>query len=492
MKKILTFFFCMMLLAVNCEGARLFEYRGVFPAARDTYAKISNYVLLKKGSLVKFTIQERNERVKGGVIVAKIKLTSDEKVSFENLRGITEFKAPESGIYEITTVPATNIPEELSFLLSIFETQEDEAAASEHLGGYIKPDYSEEKTEQVLNIATQTEEVAAPETVEEEELTEDSVAADDDLLFGNPETDVLSGTPEDIFKSGVVLEPVITSKALVELPENAVFVYKNSFSVLESPSDRYLAWPQDVQWGGEGNLWVLDSQKRRLQYFTEKGEMQKAFGEKGTKDGQLGLPVAIAILGDMIFVSDYSNHALHLFNSSGLWQNSIKSDKSAGLFLDFPGSVCFRHEEMWVPDRGNSGILCFDLKGTFLGTFVSTHEAPIESPISVRADEDSLFVMQKNGIMKVFNPMGTLESSVNTACKEVSGFEYDFWGSFWICDGVNSVVKRFDQKGRVLLEISSPSGLPEPWIPTSLALRNDGKLAVADAANKMVHIFAVE
>ena len=75
MKKILTFFFCMMLLAVNCEGARLFEYRGVFPAARDTYAKISNYVLLKKGSLVKFTIQERNERVKGGVIVAKIKLT---------------------------------------------------------------------------------------------------------------------------------------------------------------------------------------------------------------------------------------------------------------------------------------------------------------------------------------------------------------------------------------------------------------------------------
>jgi hypothetical protein len=220
--------------------------------------------------------------------------------------------------------------------------------------------------------------------------------------------------------------------------------------------------------------------------------MQKAFGDKGSKDAQLGLPVAIAILGDMIFVSDYSNHALHLFNDSGLWQRSIKSNKSSGLLLDFPGSICFRHEEMWVPDRGNSGILCFDLNGSFLGTFVSTHEAPIESPISVRADEDSLFVMQKNGIMKIFNPMGTLEASVNTGCKEVSGFEYDFWGGFWICDGVNSVVKRFDQKGRVLLEISSPSGLQEPWIPTSLALRNDGKLAVADAANKMVHIFAVE
>ena len=42
-----------------------------------------------------------------------------------------------------------------------------------------------------------------------------------------------------------------------------------------------------------------DSQKRQLQYFTEKVKCKRLLVRK-TKDGQLGLPVAIAILGDMI------------------------------------------------------------------------------------------------------------------------------------------------------------------------------------------------
>ena len=77
---------------------------------------------------------------------------------------------------------------------------------------------------------------------------------------------------------------------------------------------------------------------------------------------------------------------------------------------------------MWVPDRGNSGIM-FDLRH-FSGD-ICFYASSDRVSYKCKADEDSLFVMQKNGIMKVFNLWG-LWVSVNTACKEVSGFEYIF------------------------------------------------------------------
>lgn len=542
---------------VLCQGARLFEYRGVFNMHGEKYARISNYVLLKKGSRVRFEITLRSKVVRGEIVVTRLRLTSDESISYENPQGIREFTVMESGIYEVVTEPVGIVgADELRFLLSVRETegtelnedgvvQEDLTAklgASErdvigglsHLvggkldetgaGGLPLAGLAEvvERTEE--EVAAQEahgaqeddpeadyEAIATPaisvEIIDEledspeglplehlylsEELTADSVASDDDYLFGDKSLENLDEEAYKVLKNSLAEEPMEELMPLEQLSELAVFDYEFGFSVLEHELDLYMAWPQDLQWL-ERDLWLLDGQRRRVLNFTQRGALRRAFGEKGSGDGKFGLPIYLAVRGDNLYISDYTNRSLLIFDYAGEFQQALKTDRNTGLKLSYPGSICFRHDEIWVPDSGSSGILCFDLDHNFLGTFVSSDEAPIVEPIIVRANDSHLFVMQKDGVIRFLNPMGSVESSLNTGCTDVLAFELDPWGGFWICDGEKGLVRRFDFKGNDLAILKAPMGLKENWIPTSVSIRKDGKVAVADAANKMIHIFAVK
>ncbi len=279
---------------------------------------------------------------------------------------------------------------------------------------------------------------------------------------------------------------------LKELPTEFNYVLQNSFAALENENDKVVSWPHDICWAKDGTIWVLDSQRRRVMHYTIDGKSCGAFGSKGVIKGELGLPSALTNVENNLYVSDYSNHAIHVFDSAGIWIKSIKSDKKNGLNITFPGGICLRHDEMWVPDKASSGILCFDLNGVFLGTFESTRESPIESPLCVRANDKYLFIMQENGVLKVFNPMGVLEKSINTECGEILGFDTDPWGGFWVCDGASGVVKRLEINGKQQFIISSPEHLDEEWLPTSISVRTDGKIAITDANNKMVHVFSIK
>jgi hypothetical protein len=529
-----------------CHGARLFEYRGVFNMHGDKFARISNYVLLKKGSRVRFEISLRTRVVKGEIVVTRLRLTSDNSISYENPQGIREFTVMESGIYEVVTEPLGVVgADEVRFLLSVQETEAEELGAraegSEELASKLGKSEREmigelsdfvgnklvggeagglglaglaevvERTEEEheleqelaakvasyenVDILDELEDVEAGLLSEQmylsEELTADSVASDDDYLFGNKAVSNLDEVASKVLKNSVAEEPMVELKALESMSEGATFEYEFGFSVLEHEQDIYIAWPQDVQWV-ERDLWVLDSQRRRILSFTQRGDLRRAFGEKGNEAGGLGLPVYLAVRGDNLYISDYTNRSLLIFNYAGEFQQALKTDRNTGLRLSYPGAICFRHDEMWVPDSGTSGILCFDLEHNFLGTFVSSDEAPIVEPIIVRASDTHLFVMQKNGVIKLLNPMGSVESSLNTGCSDVLAFELDYWGGLWLCDGEKGLVRRFDLKGNTISLLKAPMGLKESWVPTSISIRKDGKVAVADAANKMIHIFGVK
>ncbi len=526
-----------------CHGARLFEYRGVFHlqgSRGDGYNKISNYVLLKKGSRVKFHISLRTNILKGQVLVTRIRLTSDANINYENPKGIEEFTVLESGIYEVVTEPIGVVgTDELRFLLTVKETDEvelegvgeemtprldkaeeavississlveDREAEIEKLGEAVK-DLEERVSEAIIsetfkdvgvelgdNLLSTEVEVGEltpyPENFNylSEELTADSVAADDDYLFGDETVANLDEVASKVLKHSTAAEPVLKVVPRKELHDFSKFIYESSFSVLEHELDFFTAWPQDLAWSGF-DLWLLDSQRRRIINFTSSGTLRRAFGQKGTSVGQLGLPVYITVEEDNLYVSDYTNRSLYMFDYAGNLRLALRSDVNTGLKLNNPGSLCFRHGEMWLPDTGTSGILCFDNEHNFLGTFISNAEAPIEEPIIVRADDSYLFVMQKNGHIKVLNPMGTVDKSIDTNCNDVLGFELDHWGKFWLCDGEKGLVKRFDEGGNTLTELDMPENLREKWLPTSISIRADGKVAVSDAANKMIHIFTVK
>lgn len=734
----------LVIVANIAFAAKLFDYRGVFPADRSSDAKITNYMLLKKAARIKFEIEDQKQNPETGIIISQVKLTSDPSVVFNESTGIKELELPETGIYEITLLPKVQPGTELRFVLRVVETanlteevkditvKTETVTASETVIAPIAsskidnswkpepavpvqsppekntPETAPVKADPVLatepiNIAgavimppVDTPEIRAAQTGTESldtlkvallspqkgfflnTLTGFRLAMPIDTNIGqkfsseifhrgadgsevkvncsffSPEPGILSGFLEKVVP-GSVYHLKVTDKAEVVLSESfaafpdlagefvqegnvlkiilkwprieglmpnpagqvialngcevrinagdaelmklevnekllplglsgkanyradlfglefslpvnlvdasgcrlevlapidgnnekspvfsmvwqndkssagvdendddfseveaiysgeiegqkttfseenvtplksldfqATFQLEKSFSILENASEENLAWPQDLTWDSTGRLWILDSQKRRVLRFTSDGKIMKAFSGKGNTDGLMDLPVAMAVSNDHVFISDSARHAIHKFKMDGSFAGYIKNDPAVGNLIDLPAGICFRKDEMWVADRGNGKILCFNPQGGFLGSFSSTPAAPIVSPVSIRADADSLFILEKNGLVKKFSPMGSFDATFQTGCRDGLGFDVDAWGTIWVCDAEKFQVLRFSSAGSRIAELAAPPA-PKPWLPTAVAVRIDGKIAVADAQNKMVHIYS--
>lgn len=279
-------------------------------------------------------------------------------------------------------------------------------------------------------------------------------------------------------------EAVIAS--IDNLPDSAAFNVIQSFPVYQNDTDRIVAWPHEIVWGSGDNLWVLDSQRKMVVCYSSTGQIVNKFGSASQQ--LLGVPSAIAHEMGSIFVSDAAKRSIFQFDELGNLSGTINSRSDAGQIFEVPGAITFRQSEMWVVERGADRILCFDNRGSFLGSFSSTAEAPFRSPVAIRSDKDGLIILEQSGLVKKFSSMGKFLSTFQTASVEPNGLDVDPWGTIWVCDAAKHEVVRFSAGGSRLSHISAPPG-PKPWIPTSVAVREDGVVAVADAQNKLIHIF---
>ncbi len=724
MKRIVAAALLLIIFAGAAHASRLFDYRGIFPADRESNSRITNYILLKKDARIRFEVEEQGLGATDKVRVDKVELTSQTSVSFSDAAGIKTLNIPETGIYEITLAPASDQPGEIRFVLKVVETTDEVASetvpvaptastASAAVPAITTADITQAvivnnpqpvvasegvvfSGDQLPLTASAASAVVAPLTaspvveindssdmpvlkapaaghfinplsgfkfvgegmnlIPEQERRQrikifnrlaDNSLAETAGSFFSPEPDILMFLPEKIlsgalyyievydaagnrraeyrafalpelsaeFKKvasdllliniswqsqpGLMPNPAgqmlalqncdvtvyadaetlvnltsehtvqpfgslnqvnwrarpynleieipvagIASECRVEimaavdgseqkavasraswqkageeddfsdveasddliyekpkeefsiasftareqLPETAGFAIEKSFILVDNEADSLVSWPQDVVWDENGSLWVLDSQLRRIANYNAAGMLRTSFGTRGDTPGTLGLPVALAQKGENLFVSDTSRHAVHKFNNEGLFVVSILSEPSSGVVIDLPGGICFRKDEMWVADRGTARILCFNQQGGFLGSFGSTAAAPIEAPVSIRADADSLYILEKSGLVKKFSPMGQFDATFQSGSSDGSGLEVDRWGGVWVCDAGKFRVARFSKKGAALTELKAPPAA-RPWLPTAVAVRSDGKVAVADAANKMLHIF---
>lgn len=74
-----------------------------------------------------------------------------------------------------------------------------------------------------------------------------------------------------------------------------------------------------------GYIYVTDYFNRRVAVFNSAGEWQFNFGTQGSGNGQLDLPTDIAISNDgsKVYVLDYFNNRVEIFNSNGVYQAQI-------------------------------------------------------------------------------------------------------------------------------------------------------------------------
>ena len=117
--------------------------------------------------------------------------------------------------------------------------------------------------------------------------------------------------------------------------------------------------PRYVAIDGRGNIVVSDYDNHQLLVFSGKdGSLLQRVGTAGSGDGQLNMPLGVAMTREgQYVVADSRNHRVMVFESDGSFVRSIGSRGEAEGELQFPMGVAVDHAgDITVADWGNNRI----------------------------------------------------------------------------------------------------------------------------------------
>src|SRR5579859_6848374 len=86
-----------------------------------------------------------------------------------------------------------------------------------------------------------------------------------------------------------------------------------------------------------------------------------SFGDSGTSNGQLNSPEGVAVRQNEIYVTDYGNNRVQIFNLDGIYISQFPATAPSAIAIDKNGVV-------YVTSSTSSQILKFDQNGNPLGT----------------------------------------------------------------------------------------------------------------------------
>ena len=289
-------------------------------------------------------------------------------------------------------------------------------------------------------------------------------------------------------------EPVEQPK---QISYNGKLKLSNSFEAYRFLGDKNKCWPKSICFDNKNNLWLLDGQLCHIICYSSKGTELLCFGKKGNARNELGIPVSLCVYKDYILVGDRQKNCIHIFNKKGDWVNAIQNDPKVGLKISNPVAISIRGDEIWVGDGSTNRVLCFDKNFSFLGSFGSSKESKINSISSISTDNEFIYILEEEGVLKKFGTMGNFISAVPTDSKYALGLFVDSRKNFWIADLEQGTVSCLSSEGKTLYSIDrkSLSGLfneSNKFAPSSVAISSSAKIAVADTYSKQIKIFEIK
>ncbi len=155
--------------------------------------------------------------------------------------------------------------------------------------------------------------------------------------------------------------------------------------------------PADVAFGAHGEVFVADGYgNSRVVKFTKDGKFIKAWGKKGTGDGEFNLVHAVVVDSDgTVYVGDRENNRVQIFDGDGNFKDKwTEFGAPFGLFLDR------HHHRFLVADGRAHKCLVIDPHGKVLETWGSQGKdaGEFDLPHSVSMDSDgAVYVTEITG-----------------------------------------------------------------------------------------------
>ena len=212
--------------------------------------------------------------------------------------------------------------------------------------------------------------------------------------------------------------------------------------------------PFGAAFDANNHLYVTDTHNHRVQKFdiasTDTYLFQFKFGSQGSGHGKLDVPVGITLQNGKLYISEYNNHRISVFQLDGQFSHIIGSG-----CVQYPWHIAVSsNDQLLVANSGHHCISIFTLNGNYVGKFGTqgTGRGQLSSPVGIATDMYGFILVTEYGNNRV------------------SIFDKD--GVFLYC---------FGSKGSGHGQFNNPRGIA--FSPT-------GDIYISDSNNKRIQIFS--
>ena len=161
-----------------------------------------------------------------------------------------------------------------------------------------------------------------------------------------------------------------------------------------------------------GRIYVVDSKAGQVRYYNGTGQFEGTFGAPGTEPDRFGFPSDIAIdpLTGEIFVSDWGNRRISVWDRDGLWLRNIAAplnDDGEAIFLRPAGLGMDDAGNLYVVDNLLSCVVVMSQWGLLVDVFGyqfgQYHTGELNIPVDAASDGNRVYVTSSaDGRVQVF------------------------------------------------------------------------------------------
>jgi uncharacterized protein (TIGR03663 family) len=275
------------------------------------------------------------------------------------------------------------------------------------------------------------------------------------------------------------------------------------------------AYPRNMAFDAQGNVYVVDSDNSRIQKFDASGKFLLAWGNKSPENapapqGTFNQPWGIAVdKAGNVYVADTWNHRIQKFDANGkfltMWgTNGDTRGIAQGNPLQFYGPRAIAIDaqgNLHVTDTGNKRVTKFTANGEPLAQYggVGTESGEFQEPVGIGIDQQGNIYIADTWNQRIqkfdanFNyvtqwPVQAWESQ-SVVNKPYLAVDAD--GNVFVSDPEGSRIIKFSNDGK-LLAVFGVRGvdLASFNLPTGLTFDAQGNLYVADSGNQRILVFA--
>jgi sugar lactone lactonase YvrE len=267
----------------------------------------------------------------------------------------------------------------------------------------------------------------------------------------------------------------------------------------EPPGHARLREPHGIAVAANGDVYVADTNNHRIVKLGRRLELLATWGTFGRGEGQLQLPRAVAVDGDVVYVADWGTHRVQAFTTDGRFLRKwgrLRSDDLGGTFT--PTTIATTRGGEIVVYAGR--VYRFSASGAVLGKWGRPFHLASRSEIAVDADGHVYAITGEAGarerVIKLNRDGGQLASwgregqgvgelfdPIALAVDHAGRVYVACWGG-----GRNPRVVVYDARGTFVHQWDVASG-SAPWLrmPTALAIDAQGVVYVTDLKQDRVH-----